>query len=159
MSIKITLKQEKPIITLKQEKPIITIKNNGSPGLKGDKGDSGVMQEFICGEINGIGGHRVVYLDNEYNLIKYASNTNLNSIKKIVGITTQASTYLNNQNVQTLGEITDTSFNFTDLDSPIYLGNDGLLTQNYPDGTCIILGFPLSLNKMYIKIQQLIILS
>lgn len=159
MSIKITLKEEKPIITLRQEKPIITIKNNGSPGIKGDKGDSGIISTFTCGEINGIGGHRVVYLDNENNLIKYASNLNLNSVKKIVGITTQASTYLNNQNVQIKGEISDTSFNFTDLDTPIYLGENGLLTQNYPSGTCIILGFPLSLNKMYINIQQLIIIS
>ena len=146
-------------ITLKKEKPVITIKNNGLSGPKGDKGESGKIETFICGENVGIGGHRVVYLDNANRLIKYASNDNLNSVKKIVGITTQASTFENEQNVITSGELSDPSFNFTNINEPIYLGTNGLITQNYPSGTCIILGFALSLNKMYVNIQQLIILS
>lgn len=146
-------------ITLKKEKPVITIKNNGLSGPKGEKGDSGKIETFICGETGGIGGHRVVYLDNANRLIKYASNDNLNSVKKIVGITTQASTFENEQNVITSGELSDPSFNFTNINEPIYLGTNGLITQNYPSCTCIILGFALSLNKMYVNIQQLIILS
>ena len=92
------------------------------------------------------------------NLSLIKSNTDFNIAKKLIGITTQASTYLNSQTVQKSGEITDSSFNF-DLNLPIYLGENGLITQVLPLNTCIILGFPLSFNKMYINIQQPIILS
>lgn len=177
-NIKITIKQEKPIVNIisKTNNPVIRVENNGKPGIKGDSAfviavNNGFVgteiewleslksnyKTYICGEVGGIGGHRAVYLlDND--IIKYCTNTDFNIAKKLIGITTQASNYLDNQIVQKYGEITDNSFNF-DLDLPIYLGENGLITQVYPVNTCIILGFPLSLNKMYINIQQPIILS
>jgi CheY-specific phosphatase CheX len=124
---------------------------------KPDIGTLSNIKTFICGETGGIGGHRVVYLD-ENGYIKYANNNDLNSVKKIVGITTQASSYLAVQNVQTYGELTDSSFNFN-VNYPIYLNGNGLISQTYPSNTCIILGFVVSLNKIFINIQQPIILG
>lgn len=131
----------------------------GLPGRDGVGSGGGISLEvFKSGNINGIGGHRIVYLDNNSSL-QYATNLDILNIRRIIGITTNSAAIGGDITVQKTGEITEPSWRF-DLSSPIYLGSNGTLTQVYPTFpslACVVIGFPIRSDTIYINIEKPII--
>ena len=123
-----------------------------SGSVKGDKGDpGGVTTTKVSGQA--LGGQRVVILSND-GFLYYASSFTENHYNKILGITTQASTTGANTTVQIMDVMEESSWNWTP-DLPIFLGDNGLLTQN-EDATGIFIlqiGVALTATKIYIDKQ------
>lgn len=115
--------------------------------LNSDKG----ITQYHAGEV--LGGHRFVYLD-ENRKLKYADIGNIESIKKIIGITVNSGNVDDLINVRNFGEVVEPSFNL-DVTKSIYLSNNGLYTQIYNENNvCLILGKAISVTSMFIDIQQ-----
>ncbi len=108
----------------------------------------------ICGE--NIGGNRaIIVTDNKF---YYASQSNLNHVNKVIGITTQSGIINSSIIVQSSGEMIEPSWNW-DIDKPVYLGNNGLLTQTIPStGFLLEMGIPNSNISLIIRIKIPIIL-
>lgn len=120
--------------------------------------DNSIYVKYVAGDINGIGGHRAVYLDINKKL-QYASSLELNQANKVIGITTNAGTFNEDIIVNTYGSITDVSFSFQ-IDLPIYLLYNGNITQTYPNDSavCKVLGYAINTNTMLVDIQHTIII-
>ena len=120
--------------------------------IKGDKGDpGGVTTIKVSGQ--DLGGHRVVMLATN-GFIYYASSFTENHYNKILGITTQASTAGANTIIQIMDVMEEGSWDWTP-DLPVFLGDNGLLTQNEEDTGIFILqiGVALTATKIYIDKQ------
>ena len=115
--------------------------------------------EGIAGDT--LGGQRAVYLDSA-GLYQYASNTVLEDSLRTIGITLNAAAVDEVIAVQTFGQIEEPSWSW-DLDLPIYLGANGILTQTPPVGPSAlfqrILGFPLSSTSMFLSMREPIVLA
>jgi len=127
-------------------------------GLKGESGAQG-----IPGPPGGVtlqypaaiplGGHRMVVLNSEEQAI-YADNTNLSHARKVLGMTTGATSAGDMATIQTGGEMTEPSWNWT-LDSPIFLAADGLLTQTQPaSGLSMVVAFPITQTKIFLNLRE-----
>ena len=102
-------------------------------------------------------GHRIVVLDGNQQAI-YASNLTPSHAFKIVGMTTMA-VISGDIPIQTGGPLTETSWNWI-LDIPIWLSEDGLMTQTPPtSGFSLIVGFPNSQTSMFIDIHEPVMLG
>lgn len=131
----------------------------GLPGSKGDtgeqgpKGDSGGVS-IIRNAAIPISGHRVVLLDTT-GLVNYASNTNLSHATRVVGLSSNAATIGDPVNIAIHGEMTEPSWNW-DTTKPVYLSNDGYLTQVEPVAPSaafsMIVGFPISTTILFITL-------
>ena len=121
-------------------------------GVKGDKGDpGGVTTTKVSGQP--LGGQRVVILAND-GFLYYASSFTENHCNKVLGITTAAFTSGANTTIQLMDVMEESSWNWTP-DLPIFLGDNGLLTQN-EDATGIFIlqiGVALTATKIYIDKQ------
>jgi len=106
-----------------------------------------------------LGGDRVVYIDNA-NTAQYADNTNLAIVNTVLGITTGAAAMGANVEIQTEGEYTEPSWTWT-LGQPIFLGTNGLLTQTQPSAPAfsLIIGFPITATKIFLRFNNPIVLA
>jgi hypothetical protein len=103
--------------------------------------------------VESLGGHRAVLAAG-----LYADNVSLSS-SIVIGITTEAVTSGSNVIVQASGEMTEPSW-LWDISKPVYLGQNGLLTQIVPTtGVIVEIGRPIANNKLLIKIQSPIVLA
>ncbi len=101
-----------------------------------------------------LGGHRVVTVHGEY-----ADCSQVNQAFSVAGVTLQAVAQGASVQVQSAGEITESSWNWI-IGQPVYLGGSGQLTQIPPtSGFVMVLGVPVNATTLLIDIQQPIILS
>lgn len=119
---------------------------DGEPGVAG-----GVVVQCTVGEA--LGGHRVVVL-NAAAAAVYASNAVPEHLHKVLGLTTGAVILGAEATVQTGGEMTEPTWAWT-LDAPIFLGANGLLTQTPPvSGFLLVVAFPVTATKIFIKLRE-----
>jgi hypothetical protein len=128
---------------------------------RGRQGPAGVSPAFLT-KVAGaaLSGHRIVRLNVSGEAI-YASNATAADAGMTVGLTTAAASLGANIVIQTYGEITEPTWNWT-ADLPIYLGADGALTQTPPASPALfshIVGFPLAPTKMFIDLQAPIFIT
>lgn len=77
-----------------------------------------------------VSGHRAMAY-NDSDAIEYASNINAKHAKRFIGLTTHAATLNSPVILRATGVLTEVSWNW-DVDKPIFLGRNGLLTQVTP---------------------------
>jgi hypothetical protein len=119
---------------------------DGAPGVAG-----GVVVTCVAGEA--LGGHRVVVLNADAEAV-YASNVVPEHLHKVLGLTTGAVLLGAEATVQTGGEMTEPTWAWT-LDAPIFLGANGLLTQTTPaSGFMLVVAFPVTATKIFIKLRE-----
>ncbi len=107
-----------------------------------------------------LGGHRIVYIDSA-GKAQYASNQILSDSVRTLGMTLGAAILDAAIDIQTFGEITESSWTWT-LGQSIYLGVDGLLTQTPPTSPALfqrVVGFPLSATSIFLSMRDPIVLS
>ena len=124
----------------------------GEPGAQGIPGPPGGLTLQYPAAIP-LGGHRMVVLNSEERAI-YADNTNLAHARKVLGMTTGATSAGDMATIQTGGEMTEPSWAWT-LDSPIFLAADGLLTQTQPvTGLSLVVAFPITPIKIFLNLRE-----
>lgn len=100
---------------------------------------------------------RVVCLSSENKLI-YASSSDLTQVNKIVGVLITSASLDEQVRPLIFGHLTDSFFNW-ELNKPIFLGTNGVLTQAVPtSGFNKQIGYALTANSMRVSIQPSIIL-
>ena len=131
----------------------ITIGEMGPPGPQGVPGTVGAVQYIAS---IAIGGHRLVTL-NDVGQVVYADNTIMSHTNKVLGVTTGAVIAGDISTINTGAEIIEPTWAWT-LGLPIFLSANGLMTQTEPIvGFSMIVGFPISATKIFIKINRAII--
>jgi len=142
-------------ILFESESEITSILETSPPqGLKGDKGDGGTTFEYSVAYP--MSGHRIVVLNENQQAI-YASNLLPIHANKILGMTIEA-IISGLIRIQNNGPFSEPSWNWI-LDTPIWLGTDGLMTQIVPtSGFSLIIGFPISQTSIFIDIGEPIFL-
>jgi hypothetical protein len=147
----------------------ITIIETGPQGAQGETGETGPTgpqgppgesvetgSTITCTTAIAMSGHRFVVLDDDSAV--YANCTTSDHAHRVVGMTTGASN-AGSVSIQTSGEHEEPTWSWT-LGIPIFLSTTGLMTQTPPaSGFLLIVGFPISATKIYIKIHQPIILT
>jgi len=105
-----------------------------------------------------VGGHRIVTIDSIGDVL-HADKDLIIDGKKAIGMTTQAALAGNQVIIAISGdEITEPSWNW-DTNKPIYLGDDGVVTQVAPTvGFVLIVGVVLSPTSIRIRIEMPIFL-
>jgi hypothetical protein len=117
---------------------------------------SGNFTKVIAGE--NLGGNRVVFI-NEESKAMYASHLFISDAFKILGVTTEAVVVNEAVEIQSFGEMEEASWNWN-VTLPIYVGANGLLTQNIPmQGIIMQIAFPISPIKIYIDKKTIIVIS
>jgi hypothetical protein len=127
----------------------------GQRGVPGEDGAPGVAGGVViqCAAGEALGGHRVVVLNADAEAV-YASNAVPEHLHKVLGLTTGAVLLGATATVQTGGEMTEPSWSWT-LDAPIFLGTSGLLTQTPPvSGFLLVVAFPVTATKIFIKLRE-----
>lgn len=99
------------------------------------------------------GGHRILT-----NTGLYADNTQLNSCYCIAGITLHSAVADEVVLVRPKGQIIEPTW-LWDIEKKVYLGANGLLTQNIPNTVIVEIGIPLSTTELYIDIKPPIVLT
>lgn len=149
------------VVIAGQETSQVNILSIGEQGPQGATGLSGTS--YIPDVLSGsnLSGHRIVYLDINGNA-QYASADNFNHIGKVVGITTSATTAGSLAEIRTMGKFEEPSWNF-DINFPIYLGIEGLITQATPSLPnslfSQIVGYVINPTTIYIQLQTPIIMT
>ncbi len=131
---------------------VITVGLIGPQGPQGIPGPAGgAAISIVAGE--DLGGHRAVVTDN--GLAYYADNTNADHSNIVLGITLGAVNAGDPASVVTLGELPGL-FGLTP-NAPIYLSNNGILTQVVPTtGFIQQLGTAIVSDRMLVNIQPII---
>lgn len=131
----------------------------GLPGRAGLPGASSGSETMMRARIN-LGGHRVVFAGGQG--LEYGDWNLIDTAHRIVGITTSAVSAGEDAAVRNYGELAEASWNW-DISKPVYLGANGLLTQNNPRDTgaafLLVVGFPTSPTTLFITIRDPIFLS
>jgi hypothetical protein len=103
-----------------------------------------------------LSGHRIVSV-NEASLAIYADKDSLETVQQVLGLTTGAVSSGAVATVLPAGEITEPSWSM-DPRAPVYLGNNGLLTQVLPTtGAILQIGVPLTATRLLVNIKMPII--
>lgn len=112
---------------------------------------------YVAGET--LGGDRLVYIDSS-GQAKYASNDVLSNTNIVLGITVGAASIGTNVEIQLEGEYEEPSWSWT-LEQPIFLGNNGLLTQTQPTAPAfsLVIGFPITSTKILLRFNNPIVLT
>ena len=127
----------------------------GQRGIPGEDGAPGVAGGVVvtCTAGEALGGHRVVVLNAAAEAV-YASNVVPEHLHKVLGMTTGAVILGAEVTVQTGGEMTEPTWAWV-LDAPIFLGENGLLTQTEPTtGFSLVVAFPVTATKIFIKLRE-----
>lgn len=123
----------------------------GPPGPQGLPGQAGVAYLTYVAD-GALGGHRVV-VPTTAGKVGYADNTNVAHANTVLGLTLGAAVDGDDVNVQTSGEVTEPSWNWT-MGLPVFLATNGLLTQSYPTAAfVIILGVAVAPTKLVVDVK------
>jgi hypothetical protein len=130
----------------------VTVVHPASVGLQGPPGEVGdlLAAGYIAGEP--LGGQRVVivWIDGQ---LYYADSTNPAHFNRVLGITVGAIDIGASGNIRIGGFMTEPTWNWQP-DKFIYLGTNGLLTQNPPvSGFLLEIGQPISPTKILVDIK------
>lgn len=137
--------KERVVVTGKREVHIITASKQGPPGK--DAADISSIP-VIAGET--LSGHRVVSVFN--NVALYADKDT--RYEGQLGLTKSASNSGDPVEAFTMGVIVEPSWSL--MSGPVFLGNNGLLTQIKPSsGAVIIVGMATSPTSISIQFQKL----
>lgn len=99
-----------------------------------------------------LGGHRVVVVFDSS--IDYADKDNPSHTQIVSGITTSAVNIGEDVLVTISGDVEEVSWTW-ELNKPIFLGNNGLMTQTVPStGFLLQIGYPVSATKMIVDIKM-----
>jgi hypothetical protein len=102
-----------------------------------------------------LSGHRLVTMATT-TTVTYADK---DSAYHVLGMTTNSAMAGSSVSILTAGEIVEPSWSFT-INNPVYLGNNGLLTQVVPVSGCILqVGLATAPTKLLIGIQLPIIIG
>lgn len=119
-------------------------------------GPQGVPVETTLNYTAGVNvsGHHAVTYDTTGKAV-YASNTELLHMGKILGITNNAALIGDSVVVRKYGYIDEPSWSW-DTDKPVYLGENGALTQVVPEQPLskfiLVLGYPVTPTKLFVNI-------
>ena len=146
-----TVDSEVQIIETSEVPEVHTFETSPPKGEKGDPGaTSGMIVEYPVAYP--MSGHRIVVLNGNKEAI-YASSDNPLHATKVLGMTTGAAIF-GNIGIQTGGVLIEPSWSWI-LDTPIWLGLNGLMTQTVPaSGFSLIVGFPISPTEMFVDIRE-----
>lgn len=126
----------------------------------GKQGPPGLSNLFFFVRVaeDDLGGHRAV-VSNEDGSVNYADNTNLDHLGKVLGVTTSAITAGNEVKIVRGGLINFEGWSW-DVDLPVYLATNGLLTQNpASSGFSQIIGFAESPTGLFVNLREPILLT
>lgn len=126
----------------------------------GKQGPPGLSNLFFFVRVaeDDLGGHRAV-VSNEDGTVNYADNTNLDHLGKVLGVTTSAITAGNEVKIVRGGLINFEGWSW-DVDLPVYLATNGLLTQNpASSGFSQIIGFAESPTGLFVNLREPILLT
>lgn len=113
----------------------------------------GSTLERIAG--SAISGHRMVASDGTTG-VQYAGSNFLDRIP--IGLTLNAAGVGDPLVIKMYGEVTEPSWSW-DVALPVYMGEDGVLTQTPPDvGLLVIVGTPTATDKLFVSIEEIIFL-
>lgn len=155
ISTTITLKEgiivtEPSTVVIKTETTDIVV-DGGSQGPQGIPGASSVENTVIAG-VN-LTGLRAVILNSAGEAI-YADSATASHSNKFFGITMGSSNIGTTVTVKIFGELTEPTWSWTP-DQPVYLGNNGALTQTVPVSPSstfsLIIGVAVTATKIYIN--------
>lgn len=105
---------------------------------------------YVCGE--NLSGHRVVYIKD--NMAYYADNTLPDSIGKVIGLTTQASTIGQTVIIRKIGVIENTGWGLTP-NATYYLGTNGAISTTIGNGIYSqAIGFAVDSDNLEINIYN-----
>lgn len=140
-----------------QDQQVVFCGEQGPQGIQGVPGPvGGSALQYPAGVA--LSGHRMVVLDAAEQAI-YADKDTPAHAGKVLGMTTGAAALGDIATIQTGGEMTEPSWAWT-LDTPVWLGSNGLLTQTAPaSGFSLIIGFPITATKMFVDLREPIFLS
>lgn len=144
------------LIETPQDIILLEAARQGPPGPPGAPGQAGVSYvTFVAG--GPLGGHRAVRA--AFNRrAQYADHDDVTGASSILGITLHAAEAEEPINVAASGEIIEPSWAWV-VDSPIFVGVAGVLTQVPPDtGFQLVVGVATSPTSMFVAIKQPIIL-
>lgn len=103
-----------------------------------------------------LSGHRVVKATDQGAV--YASSSNVDDARSVVGISVEAAAPEQLIKIQTDGELSEPSWNWT-IGMPIFNGVDGLLTQVAPSvGYILVVGIAIETSTILISIKQPLVL-
>lgn len=110
-------------------------------------------ETWIAGE--NLSGERIVYASSSTE-VKYADKNSIYDCNSIIGITLHAASINDSIKCQTSGILINDAWNWTPS-FPIFLGNNGLITQSPPTtGIMVELGVAISSTAIYINIKETI---
>lgn len=102
-----------------------------------------------------ISGHRIVASDGSTGVI-YAGSNFLDRIP--IGLTLNAAGIGDPLVIKMYGEVSEPSWTW-DVTLPVYMGEDGVLTQTPPDvGLLVVVGTPTATDKLLVSIEEIIFL-
>lgn len=106
-----------------------------------------------------IGGHRVLVTNGDGSC-SYADATNSAHVNRVIGISSSAAIDGADVTIITLGQIVESSWNWT-IGQPVFIGTNGLLTQTEPTAPSFwhIIGVAIAADTIFVQQNQPIILA
>jgi hypothetical protein len=136
------------------EVSVVAVGQQGPAGSRGPVGPSGGSALTVTAGA-ALGGHRVVYLD-AFEKAQYASNQTASHALVMLGMTLGAAVLDDPVDVQRSGEVTEPTWDWI-LEQPVYLGDNGLLTQTPPNSPALfqrIVGFPITATTLFLALRE-----
>ena len=101
---------------------------------------SGSAIELVS--VNALGGHRVVR--SEAGILRYVNQSDVNDATAVIGLTLNAVSAGGKVRIHLLGTVTESSWTWIP-DQPLFVGDNGLLTQTAPSlGFSMLVGTAIS---------------
>lgn len=145
---------------IEQDVELVEIITAGPQGQQGIQGPIGTPGQNYVTKIAGenLGGQRFV-IGNSNETVTYANQSDLTNLGKVIGITLTSASMGENVDVLLFGFIEFNGWSF-DVSLPVYLNNNGLLTQTPPStGFSQIVGFAETPTSLFVSLREPIILG
>lgn len=134
---------------------ILQVVTQGAQGPRGPAGPS--AEQFVRTAATNVGGHRMVFSDANGE-VSHASNLNPAHLNKVLGLSLNAASAGDPVTVLRNGSAALVGWNW-DESLPLYLADDGLLTQTPPaSGYSLIVGFAETPTTVFVRLREPIIL-
>lgn len=148
--------QDNTLLEPVQELVLLTEAQQGPPGPPGAPGQAGVS--YVTFKASGpIGGHRAVCAAFS-GLVKYADSRDVTGAMSVLGLSLHAAEDGAPISVANSGEVIEPSWSWTQ-DLPIFVGLDGVLTQQPPDtGYQLVVAIATSSTSALLSIKQPIVI-
>ena len=129
-------------------------------GAQGPAGRSGAIGRTAGNALTvtagiSLGGHRMIVI-NTSGLAILADASIPEHAYKVLGLTLGAAASGSSVDVLRSGELDEPSWHWT-LDAPVFLGQNGLLTQDLPAPPSLfslIVGFPVTTTKLFVALRE-----